>query len=628
LQQADGTAGRPRALSGGKRSIGIAPIGLPQGHFVSWETLQIVIVLVLTTAVFVAFVAERWPPDVVAMAAFAVLLATGILNTKDALGVFSNGGPIAVGAMFVLSAAIERAGWIERLGSSVTAMAATSPTVALVGLAVCVMCLSAFMNNTPVVVLLTPVAIMLARALDIAPSRLLIPLSFAAIMGGTTTLIGTSTNLLVSDVATQNGLAPISMFEITIPGVLMGLIGIAYMALFGRWLLPDREPTGIDLPARRFVTEMLVPEGSPFVGKSLKDAHLTEESGIVVLDVIRQGRSQQFGLSPIEIEAGDRLVVRSKVADVMGLRESNALIFGAPEEHRVEPIESQATVVMEGVVGPQSRLIGYRIAELNFRRLYGVYILAIYRQGTALRSNFEDISLESGDTLLLEGPAEGLRRLFERRILVNLTSPTELPFRRRKGPIAALAIVSVMVLAAFGVLPVEALALIAAAAVVVTGCLTADEAYEAIQWRVLMLIFGMLGLGLAMEKTGAAALIVNQLAALLASLGPFMVLSMIYLFTSILTEIVSNNAAAILITPIAIGLAQELGADPRPFVMAVLFAASASFATPVGYQTNTFVYGVGGYRFSDFLRIGVPLNVIFWLVATVLIPWYWPLQPR
>ncbi len=280
---------------------------------------------------------------------------------------------------------------------------------------------------------------------------------------------------------------------------------------------------------------------------------------------------------------------------------------------------------MEGIVGPQSRLTGYRIADLNFRRLYGVYILAVHRQGEDLRSNFDEVRLAFGDTLLLEGPPEGLRRLFDRRVLVNLTEPSEQPFRRDKAPIAIGAVLLVMVLAALEVLPIAALAIIAATAVVAFGCLTADEAYAAIRWRLLLLIFGMLALGLAMEKTGAAALVVNHIAALVGGLGPLAILAALYLLTSLLTEIISNNAAAILLTPIAIGLAHQLGMDPRPFVVAVLFAASASFATPIGYQTNTFVYNAGGYRFTDFVRIGVPLNLLMWIAATAVIPLFWPL---
>ena len=593
-----------------------------------WQTIQIVIVLALTVAVFASFVRETWPADVVAMLAFSILLITGILSSKQAMAVFSNSGPITVGCMFVLSAALERTGLIERIGGYTAGAAGKSPVVALVAMALVVMVLSAFINNTPVVVVLTPVAFMLARALKISPTRLLIPLSYAAIMGGTTTLIGTSTNLLVNGIITSKNMAPISMFEITGAGVIMGLAGIVYLATIGRWLLPDRVTPGIQRPERAFVTEVLVPATSPFNGKTLSEAGLTSERGVEVIDVIRNGFSRRYSKDHIRLEANDRLVVRSQMADVMGLRESERLVFGAREEHQVEPIESVEATVMEGVVGPQSRLIGYKISDLNFRRMFDVYILAIYRQGTELRENFDNIELQSGDTLLLEGPAPGLRRLFDRRLMVNLTQPSERPFRRDKAPIAVGAIAVVMALATFNVLPIEALAIAAATLVIATGCLTAEEAYTAIEWRVLMLIFGMLGLGLALENTGAAELIVRASTTLVEGLGPVAVLALVYVLTSALTEIVSNNATAVLLTPIAIGLAQELGVDPRPFAMAVLFAASASFATPIGYQTNTFVYGVGGYKFSDFVKIGLPMNVINAVVAILVIPIFWPLKLR
>ena len=372
------------------------------------------------------------------------------------------------------------------------------------------------------------------------------------------------------------------------------------------------------------MTEVLIPLGSPLVGKTADESEVAKKLNARVIDVIRDRISLASEMEKIVLQAGDRIVLRTNVGDVIGLRDKSDVLFGGTG-HAIEPIAAQNTSVMEGIVGPHSRFVGYRLADLNLRRQYSVYILAVHRQGENLSGNFDQVRLAFGDTILLEGPPDGLKRLFEQGALVSLSEPTEQPLRRNLGWLAISALVAVIVLATFEVLPISALALIASAVVIVGGCLDADEAYASLRWPMLMLIFGSLALGRAMETSGAAQLVVDGVMHVISGMSPAIILSVVYLITMILTEFMSNNATAILLTPIAVGLAHGIGTDPRPFVVAVMLASSNAFATPIGYQTNTFVYNAGGYKFSDFVKIGLPLNIIIWLSASFLIPYFFPL---
>ena len=592
-----------------------------------WETVQVVIVLAVVAVVFFGMVREIVAPEVLALCGAALLLALGIVSTSDVLKVFSNPAPFTVGALFVLSGALERTGVIDALGQFIARVPWKSSAQALLVMMLFCLVLSAFINNTPIVVILTPVVIRLAHAVKVAPSRMLMPLSFATILGGTCSLIGTSTNIVVDGVAQSHGIAPFRLFEISGPGVIYGIVGILYLYFIGRRFLPDRptlSDTLIDVSQRKFLTEVLVPQGSPLIGKTLSYAGLTTSRGVLVIDLIREEHSFDPEHGEPALAAGDRLILRTSVADFMGLRDAGTVV-GAASQHALEPITTRDLRMMEGIVGPRSSFVGRRVADLNLRRLYDTRILAIHRRNENLHGKLDQVRLQFGDSILLEGSADGLKRLFERQEMINLTEVTERPFRRNKAWIAIAAVLAVIVLSAFEAMPIAATSFIAACVVVGAGCLDPDEAYRAIHWPILMLIFGMMAIGTAMETSGAGPLIVRELVGLVGSFGPVAVLSLVYFLTSFFTEFMSHNATAVLITPIAIGLAEQMGVDPRPFVVAVMFAASASFATPIGYATNTLVYAAGGYRFTDFVRVGLPLNLLLWIVASFILPLFWPL---
>ena len=589
-------------------------------------TLDQAVVFILLLAVFLCFFKEWYPPEVTALGASAALLLFGIISTKDFLGVFSSSAPITIAMMFIISAALERTGVLSLLGDWLKRQARGSALRAMLLMMISTIIVSAFMNNTPVVILLTPVMISVARSVGVSSSKFLIPLSFSAIFGGTLTLVGTSTNILVSSVARDAGQPAISMFEMTPLGLVYALVGMGYMLLVGRYLLPDRTSLAGLLgqsSKRRFMARLLIPAKSRYIGRKLASLPFVNEQATIV-DVIRGERSLRASLADLDLQAGDRIVLKTDTGEILGLRHDGQVSFQDVSSHELEPVTATQTIQVEASIGPESPLRGKRLSDLHLRRGYGVYIMAVHRASENLSEGGKDARLQFADTLLLEGAPEGIQALVDEGAIINLTSPTVKAIRRSKAPIAILTIFAVMVLAAFNVMPIAGLAVIGAVVVMMTRCIEPEEAFNAIDWRILFLIFGMLGLSIGLEQTGAARLIVETVVRLVGDAGPVAILAIVYILTSTLTEMVSNNAVAVLIGPIVIGLAEQMGLDPRPFIMAVMFAASASFATPIGYQTNTFVYSAGGYKFRDFLMVGLPLNLLFAAVAVLLIPVFFP----
>jgi len=368
----------------------------------------------------------------------------------------------------------------------------------------------------------------------------------------------------------------------------------------------------------RFFTELALPEDSALIGRNVNDIDLFKREGVRLIDVLRGDASLRRDMGGVVLEAGDRVVVRTEMAEVLGLQQSKDL-------RTVDKLSSIQTTTVEVLITPGCRMVGRSLGAMRLRRRYGVYPLAVHRRNQNIGSHLDNLVVRVGDTLLLEGDPADIQRLASDMDLVDVTAPTERPYRRGHAPFAFAAMVGIVALAGFGAAPIFFLAVLAVALVLVTRCIDAEEAFSFIDGRLLALIFSMLAIGAALQNTGAVALIVNGLAPWLAGLPPFLLVWAIYLITSVLTELVSNNAVAVVVTPVAIGLAAAIGVDPRPLIVAVMIAASASFATPIGYQTNMLVFGPGGYRFTDFMKIGIPLNLSLGLVVSLFIPLIWPL---
>jgi di/tricarboxylate transporter len=591
-------------------------------------TFEIALVLLVLVAAVVLFATERLPVDLVALIVMGTLLLSGIITPQEGISGFSNTATVTVGAMFILSAGLFKTGAVAALGRALGRIARWNFWLGAVVLMTAIAVVSAFINNTAAVAVFMPLVLTLARDIQVSPSKLLMPLSFASMFGGVCTLIGTSTNILVSTIAEQHGLRPFSMFEFAPLGIVMFAAGLVYMLVFGIRLIPNRRPAeGLTqtFAMRDYLTEIVLLPEAKSVGTRLSESPLVEELDMDVFEVLRGGRRLLLPTAETVLQAGDVLRVRCDVEKIRELQDREGIALRPELKWRDEDLESDETLLVEAVVAPNSPLVGKSLAQARFREEYGATVLALRHQGELMHEKLAQIRLRAGDALLAELRRSRLPRLNASNAFVIVSEIEKQEFRKHKV-IPALAIIAGVVAAATaGVVPIVVGAILGCVLMVLLRVLTLEEAYDAVEWKVIFLLAGVLTLGVAMDKTGAARLISGWIVVTVGAWGPIALVSAFYLMTSVLTETMSNNATAVLLAPIAIATAESLGVDSRPFLMAVTFAASASFMTPVGYQTNTLIYGPGQYRFADFLRVGTPLNILFWILATFMIPRIWPL---
>jgi len=578
----------------------------------------------------VLFFTERIEVEITALLVLLSLILSGILTSAEALTGFSSEATIVITGLLVMSAAIERTGALHIVARKILRFSQHDPTRIIITMMMATGAVSMFVNNTPAVAVQLPIAISLAEKVKVSLSKLLMPISFAAILGGTCTMIGTSTNVLVRTMVRNHDPEwELGIFEITPIGLMFFLAGILYLVFIGRKLIPDRR-TDTELAEkyklREYLTEFIVNDDCYLIGQPIREQLPlpdAEESDVDVIEVIR-GTKKFLTFGRFTIESGDRLLVHGKISDLMKFKEKKGLSIRHDFVLQDSDLKGDRIVLAEGVLSPSSHLLNQTLEEINFKHRFGVVGLAISRHGKIIPEKVGKVRLEFGDTLLLQGEPEKINQLMDSPDFLILERIKLPPARPAKIPLAVSSFLLVIVLIAFGLMPMVPAVITGALLMILTGCVSLKELYESVPFKVIILLGCLIPLGLAMEKTGAARMVAEQIVELPFQGMPRMYLLTLALVTLALTELMTNNATAIIMIPVAFSVAAKLGVSAHPLVIAVMFAASFSFLTPVGYQTNTIIYAPGGYQFSDFARVGAPLTFMLLLINIFLVPVFWP----
>ena len=584
---------------------------------------EIVIVSFITGFSLYLFLTEKFRVDFVALIILSLLIIFNLVTPEESVSGFSNAATITIAAMFILSRALNIVGVVNGLGKLLLKFSKNQNILVLV-IIIFTGFISSFINNTAAVAVLMPTILTVSKRKKFANSRLLIPLSYAAQFGGVCTLIGTSTNLLVSSLYASNGYREFSMFEFTQLGLILFFAGTVYFLLFGKYVLPNYKDNNLEdsYNLGKFITELRVTEKSILIGKSLFESNLGKNFDISVLEVFRQKEALLAFPNTVLCE-GDVLLISCDFEDLITIQEEFQLESQANYKFLPAKLKDHKQILLEAIVAPNSKMIGRELKSLNFSNNYNAIIVAIRRRNTILNHKLKHHKFSIGDELLLLVSKENLEFVENNPDLIVLRHRKDAIVDKKKMFLALAILLFVILMPVLGIMPILQSSIIGCVLMILSNCIGIEESYRAIDWKIIILLAGILPLGIALEKSGLTAVIATQSLELFSQFGPEIFIGVLYFVTVILTSLISNNATAVLMTPIAISIAKSLDVSPEPLVIAVCFAASTSFATPIGYQTNTMVYSAGNYKFRDFIRAGVPLNFIFLVIAVIFIPIFW-----